>query len=94
VVHVGHDAVYSRPEDGYRVDLHEAAATPAWTLQTTSAFFPTSSKMHWRSYVVWQKKPIRLHGLQTNTGKTKVMRINIKQQDPVQLHQENIKEVN
>ena len=32
-------------------------------------------------------------GLQINIGKTEVMRVNNKQQDPVQLHQENIREV-
>jgi len=36
----------------------------------------------------------RKTGLQINTGKTEVMRLNNKQQDPVQLHQESIKEVN
>ena len=33
-------------------------------------------------------------GLQINTGKTEVMRVNNKQQNPLQLDQENIKEVN
>ena len=32
-------------------------------------------------------------GLQINIGKTEVMRVNNRKQDPVQLHQENIKEV-
>jgi hypothetical protein len=32
-------------------------------------------------------------GLQISIGKTKVMRLSSKQQDPVQLHQENTKEV-
>ena len=32
-------------------------------------------------------------GLQINIGKTKVMRVNNRQQDPVRLHQEDIKEV-
>ena len=32
-------------------------------------------------------------GLQINTGKTEVMRVNNKQQDPLQLHQESMKEV-
>ena len=32
-------------------------------------------------------------GLQINIGKTEVMRVNNRQQDPVQLHQEDIKEV-
>ena len=32
-------------------------------------------------------------GLQINIGKTEVMRVNNRQQDPVRLHQEDIKEV-
>ena len=32
-------------------------------------------------------------GLQINIGKTEAMRVNNKQDDPLQLHQENIKEV-
>jgi hypothetical protein len=32
-------------------------------------------------------------GLQINIGKTEAMRVNNKQQDPLQLNQENIKEV-
>jgi hypothetical protein len=70
------------------VDLHERSSWRTWTTQTTSAI---SSKMHKRILVVWQKKPRRLDS--KSIGKTEVMRVNSKQQDPVQLHQENIKEV-
>jgi hypothetical protein len=41
---------------------------------------------------VWQKKRRRLDSKST-LGRPEVMRVNSKQQDPVQLHQENIKEV-
>ena len=47
--------------------------------------------MRKRKYVVWQKKLKKRR--QINTGKTKVMRVNNKNQDPVKLHHEEIKEV-
>ncbi|RUS70732.1 hypothetical protein EGW08_021510 [Elysia chlorotica] len=52
-------------------------------------FFHKDKKTHKRNYIVCQKKPGRLDPIYI--GKTEAIRINNRQANPLQLHQENIK---
>ena len=64
-----------------------------WTFRTTPAFSPTGTEQDTQEKLCRVAAEAEKTGLQINIWKAEVTRVNNRQQDPVWLHQEDIKEV-
>ena len=89
---LGYAAVQGRQEDQYPFDLYKASGDMGFA-DTISPLFHKQRDTHEKLDLCCVAEEVEKSGPKINIGKTEVMRINIRQQDHVQLHQQGIKEV-